>query len=285
MRHFVAPSEEHYQVALTLRAESHSVTTETVAAQTYVTPVIHSSEATVRWRATRRVLSAEKDGSAEIEEMVEPLSGSCAESAPTSEKIDAALQASLREFCAFWSKRETLRYNENQRGLLHEAVVTPSTLAPLGEDPPQLLALWLRRAARPNVIFPVLSFEVGAKSKQSFHPAGNLLKNAQGTQTAEWLDSESDPPGATLHTVQQLVWNSSVPLSDPTSTAGQSPQVDESFFADSLTAVTPEDGSVRRANRTASRTAARRVDPVPGLPQPPDFSSKLTLSVTIERLP
>src|SRR6516162_7226177 len=99
MRHFVAPSEEHYQVALTLRAESHSVTTETVAAQTYVTPVIHSSEATVRWRATRRVLSAEKDGSAEIEEMVEPLSGSCAESAPTSEKIDAALQASLREFC------------------------------------------------------------------------------------------------------------------------------------------------------------------------------------------
>jgi len=284
MRHFVAPSEEHYQLALTLKAESHSVTTETVAAQTYVTPVIHSAEASVRWRVTRRILSAEKDGSAEIEEMVGPLSGSCAEAAQPGEKIDE-LQASLKEFCAFWSKRVTVRYNENQRGLLHETVVTPSTLAPLGEGPPQLLALWLRRAARPNVIFPELSFEVGAKSKQSFHPAGNVLKNAQGTQTAEWLDSESDPPGATLHTVQQLVWNSSIPLSDPTSTAGQSPQVDESFFADSLTAVTLEDGSVRRASRTASRTAARRVDPVPGLPQPPDFSSKLTLSVTIERLP
>jgi len=45
------------------------------------------------------------------------------------------------------------------------------------------------------------------------------------------------------------------------------------------------DGGVLQASRTASRTTTRKVGAVPGLPQAPDFSSKLAISVTIERLP
>jgi len=284
-RHFAAASEEHYQVQLTLRVESHAVTTDTVAAQTYVTPAIHAVEATIRWRANRRISSVQKDGSAEIEETVAPLGESCAESPALTEKIDVALLSSLRDFCEFWSKRETLPYSETQRGLLREVAATPTALAQLGEASPQLLALWLRRAVRPCVIFPDLNFEIGAKSQQPLQPSGGSMRNARGFESAEWLDAQSDPPGATLHTVQQLAWISAALAADSKASAGQSPQKYESFFADSLTTVALEDGSVLHASRTASRITARHMDPVPGLPQPPDFSSKLTLSVTIERLP
>ena len=173
-RNFAAASEERYQVQLTLRAESHVVTTDTVAAQTYVTPAIHAAEATIRWRANRHIISVQKDGSAEIEETVAPLGESCAESPPPTEKIDVALLSSLRDFCEFWSKRETLPYSETQRGLLHEVAATPAALAQLGEASPQLLALWLRRAVRPCVIFPELNFEIGAKSQQSLQPSGGF---------------------------------------------------------------------------------------------------------------
>jgi hypothetical protein len=89
-----------------------------------------------------------------------------------------------------------------------------------------------------------------------------------------------------LHVVQQLSWNSSPPPQTPPSPIGaSSPQPIETFFADSLTTLSLLDGSVLHASRTASRTTSLPVNAVPGLPQPPDFSSKVTLSITIERLP
>ena len=101
----------------------------------------------------------------------------------------------------------------------------------------------------------------------------------------EWLDAQGETPAAMLHVVQQLLW-SSAGLATPGTEKTLSPaQKEEAFFADSLSTLSLQDGSLLRANRSASRTTTRHVDPVPGLPQPPDFSSKLTLTVTIERLP
>jgi hypothetical protein len=148
------------------------------------------------------------------------------------------------------------------------------------------LSLWLKRAVRPSVILPQLPFAVGATSQQSFQPASSLLKNAQGSETTEWLDSQNEVPAATLHVVQQLLWSatSAPAISGAGKTRSLTPK-DETFFADSLSTLSLQDGSLLHANRSASRTTARRVDRVPGLPQSPDFSSKLTLTVTIERLP
>src|ERR1700740_3463279 len=107
-RHFVASAEERYRVTLSLRAESHSVTTETVAAQTYVTPVVHAAEVSLHWRADRRILSVQ-DAAAVIEETLVPASQRC-EEAPPSEKTDAELQSSLKTFCTAWLKAEIIRY-------------------------------------------------------------------------------------------------------------------------------------------------------------------------------
>jgi hypothetical protein len=284
-RHFVASTEERYQVTLSLRAESHSVTTETVAAQTYVTPVVHAAEVSLHWRADRRILSVQ-DAAAVIEETLVPASQQCEET-PPSEKTDAELQSSLKTFCTTWLKAEIIRYTENNRGVLRETTASPSenALPPLAETSPPLLSLWLKRAVRPNVMFPQLPFEIGATSQQSFQPASNLLRNARGSENIEWLDAQGEAPGATLHVVQQLLWNTTPPAAAVQVESRDQIQKDESFFADSLSTVSLQDGSLLRANRSASRAASRHVDPVPGLPQPPEFSSKITVTVTIERLP
>jgi hypothetical protein len=284
-RHFVTSSEERYQLMLSLKAESHSVTTETVAAQTYVTPVVHAAEVSLHWRAERKILAVQDDGSATIEETLVPASQQCEDALP-SEKTDAALQSSLKAFCTSWLKAGILRYTENKSGALRD--VSPSAsenaLPPLAETAPPLLSLWLKRAVRPNAIFPQLPFEIGATSQQSFQPASKLLKNARGSETAEWLDAEGETPAAMLHVVQQLVWSAARPAAQVESRESQT-QKDESFFADSISTVSLLDGSLLQANRSASRTTSRHLDPVPGLPRPPEFSSKLTLTITIERLP
>jgi len=286
-RHLVASVEERYQVTLVLRAESHSVTAETVAAQTYVTPVVHAAEVSLHWHADRRILSVQDDGSAAIEETLVPASQQC-EQAPPSEKTDTALQLSLKAFCASWLKAEIIRYTENKSGALRDVGPSASenALPPLAETSPPLLSLWMKRAVRPNAILPQLPFEIGATSQQSFQPASNLLKNARGSETTEWLDAQGETPAATLHVVQQLLWNATpAAVAVRVESREAQTQKDESFFADSLSTVSLQDGSLLRANRSASRTTSRHVDPVPGLSQPPEFSSKLTVTVTIERLP
>ena len=283
-RHFVAATEEHYQVTLNIKAESHSVTTETIAAQTYVTPVIKAAEITMRWSAIRRVVAVDSDGTAQIEQTNAPVGQQCETTSQSPSQADAKLQASLKAFCLAWARNETMRYSENANGKLIDN--KSAALPPLDEDNPQLLSLWLLHAIRPSVIFPALKFEIGKKVQQSFQPVSSLLKNAHGSQTTEWLDAEGELPATTLHVVQQLSWAADHDAPGAKRDSGAASLAkDEAFFADSLTTLSLQDGSVLRASRTASRTTSRHVEPVPGLPQPPDFSSKLTLSVNIERLP
>jgi hypothetical protein len=281
-RLFTRDAEERYQVTVGLRAETHSVTTEAVAASTYVTPVVHVAEGTLRWRSVKRVLAIRADGSVDTEEAVTPLAERCEGPAQPAETSDARLQASLDAACSAILKTGVLRSVEDRRGLLRESA--PSPRFGLGEAAPELLALWLRRAVRPSVIFPALPFEAGAKVERPLHPTGEWLKNARGSESTEWLEAREETPSASLHVVQHLSWEGASEDS-PAGGAAFVPARQEEFFADSLTTVSLLDGSVLRASRSASRTTSHKMEPVPGLAGTPDFSSRLTVSVKMERLP
>src|SRR5258705_2764869 len=193
-RHFVASVEERYQVTLNVKAESHSVTTETVAAQTYVTPLLHTAELNLRWRAVRSILAVNDDGSAAIQETLTPARQQCEEVPQHPDKTDPALQLSLKKFCTLWLRMEIIGYTESDRGVLKAASASEDALPPLAETAPQLLSLWLKRAVRPSVILPQLHFEIGATSRRSFHPSANILKNARGSESAEWNDAQGETP-------------------------------------------------------------------------------------------
>jgi len=90
-----------------------------------------------------------------------------------------------------------------------------------------------------------------------------------------------------LHVVQHLAWKSSADSAgiEATKASVSRPPRAETFFADSLTTLSLLDGAVLRASRSATRTEAHEVEPVSGLLDRPDFSSKLTVTVTLERVP
>ena len=285
-RRFTAGAEERYRVSLQIKAQSHSVTIETVEARTYVTPRLATAEVRLSWKVSRKITLVQPDGVAHIEEHFELEGRPSQGPAPQSVSTDQALQKSLQEFCSNLWKSSSISYTESPLGAVKEsdAVAFPS----LGESAPVLLALWLRRAIRPSVILPTLPFEVGASARNSLQPMNAAMSDAHGSETTAWLDAPGETPAASLHVVQQLAWKSpnvvvSGAVSAQESAARRSHAA--AFFADSLTTISLLDGGVLRANRTASRTDTHDVEPVPGLPDPPDFSSKLTISVAIERIP
>jgi hypothetical protein len=281
-RHFVAALEEHYLVKFELKADSRSVSAETIAAQTYVTPVIHSAAVTATWQARRKIGSVNPDGTAIVDEEIVPSEPLCVERSPDGGSAAGGLAQALADFCRYWNGRNAFRYRESPQGLLQQLSPAGNPLPPLGEAAPPLLALWMNRAVRPSAILNDLNFAVGATMQRAFQPAS--LKDARGSEFTEWLAAPDERPAATLHVLQQLSWNRpSVGAGEPGQTEPQT--VDESFFADSLTTLALADGSVLHASRTASRSTSRRLEKVPGLPETPEFSSKLTIVVTIERLP
>jgi len=281
-RHFVTGTEERYQVTLEIKSESHSVMSETRADKTYVSPRDLSAAARLRCIVWRKILSVEPSGSAQIEEKVTPAGPSCAEAVSRGSATDPAMRNALVDFCVEWSKGSTIRYSESPFGLQTDA--TSLAIVPLGESAPALLAPWLRRASRASVILPDLPLAIGASRQNALQPSNVQLQNAHGSETTQWLEAQGDTPAATLHVVQQLSWKSSPDAAKSGQSHARTAR-DEIFFADSLTTLSLVDSSVLRASRTASRTTTHPIDPVPGLPNPPDFSSKLTLTVAIERQP
>ena len=100
----------------------------------------------------------------------------------------------------------------------------------------------------------------------------------------EWLEASSDPPAVTLHVSQNLSWTDP-PLKKNASTITEKPNQRQLFYADSLNTISLLDGSLLKASRSATRETKEVLDPVPGLPDAPTFGSKLTVTVTMLRLP
>src|SRR5215468_9630668 len=67
-RTFVASAEEHYQVTVIIRVETHGISTEKIGEKTYATPFTHEANGQLSWRSTRKVSSLTPDGTAAITE-------------------------------------------------------------------------------------------------------------------------------------------------------------------------------------------------------------------------
>lgn len=279
-RVFHAPADERFNVVIIFKAEARSVSTQTVAAQTYVTPVLHIAEARLQWTAGRSIKPGLSDGAAEIHEVLTPVGNGCARGKANIEG-DSSLQASLERSCATLLSALAVNYIEDRRGLLKES--GGAVLPELGENNPPLLALWLRRAIRPDAVFPDLPVQAGARNQQTLRPA--TLKNSEGSESTEWLEAQEDSPALSLHVVQELRWD--VPAKSSFNAVQQDRRglERETFFADSVSTISLIDGSLLRALRSATRTSSRVLGAIEGLPEPPEFSSKLSVSVAIERLP
>lgn len=275
-RTFLAGTVESYRTHVVLRVDVREVATQTIGEKTYAKPSAHSAETAVEWISTRRISSVSPEGVAQVEETLSPSSGQCGRQSDADAE-SRKLQASLNEACSRLDTTQTLHYEERADGLIRGL---PADSAPsLGEDAPPLLTLWLRRSLRPSVIFPALPLHPGARSQRPIATPSGMM----GSETTEWVDSGGDSP-AVLHVLQELSWPEPAIKSKFSNVGDGQPAGKTTFFTDSSTSVSLLDGSISSSTRTASRETKRMLNPVEGLPQAPEFSSKLTIVITIRRI-
>ncbi len=278
-RTFVAGTQERYQVNVAIRVETHGVSTEKVGDKAYTDFYTHEATGEVSWRSTRKIASVNPDGTAAVEELLDHFVANC-DKDPTSKSFNATLQKSVQVTCAGWQMTTAINYEEENNGLLRGL---PAPMPAVDSDS-SLLSLWIRRAFRPSVVLSKTPIEFGTRSE---HRVGNPSSNEnqpKGDESSEWLESQSENPSAIWHVSQSLRWidlpNQKVP-----NMPGGKPQMRQLFYADSLNTISLLDGSLLKASRSATRETTELLDPVHGLADPPTFGSKLTITVTILRLP
>src|SRR5690349_19905908 len=110
-----------------------------------------------------------------------------------------------------------------------------SHLPELGETNPQLLALWLRRAIRPDTVLPDLPVQAGARKQQAFRPAP--LQNRLRSKSSERIEAQGDTPALSLHVAQPRQCDLPAQLSSRAIHQDLQGLESETFFTDSLSTV------------------------------------------------
>src|SRR5215831_2337803 len=279
-RTFAKGSAERYQVTVTIRVETHGISTEKIGEKTYATPFTHEADGQLSWRAARRMTSIKEDGSAVIRETLDQLQANCGKDA-NSEHYDSALQESVENTCADWQNPSQMNYEEEKFGLIRGLPVLTNQLTNAGSP---LLMLWIRRAFRPSVVLPKTPIRFGARTEHKIFNQADGAGSPKGQESTEWLEGASDAPSATLHVSQDLKWTDPPQKSSRSDVDGTSAR-QQLFYADSLSTISLLDGSLLKASRSATKETKEVLDPTPGLPDTPSFGSKLTITVTMLRLP
>jgi hypothetical protein len=278
-RTFTSGAMERYQVSVAVHAETHGVSTEKIGEKTYVKPFAHEAAGLVSWRTVRQVGAVKEDGRADIEENLEQFASTC-DQPVKSAAADVELQKSVQELCSRWQNLLKMSYQEEKYGLIHGLPEAASQLA--GPDSP-FLSLWLRRAFRPSVILPKESIRFGTPVE---HMTGGAVSSGKpsGTETIEWTEGGSEPPAVILHVTQSLSWFGRTAAKQENDSV-QLPPEKATFYADSLSMISLLDGSLLSASRSATYETREVLDAVPGLPEAPEFGSRLTITVAMRRLP
>ncbi len=279
-RTFTSGSVENYQVTVAIRAETHGVSTEQIGEKTYVKPFAREAEGHVSWRTIRQAITVKEDGSVTIGENLEQFNSGCDQTVKST-VADAELQKSVRELCDRWQNLLKMEYEEEKDGLIRGLPEAASHLA--GPDSP-FFSLWLRRAFRPSVILPKEPMRFGTAVEHKIGDAAVSSGKPSGTETIEWAEGGSEPPAVVLHVAQSLSWLER-PSIRQEKNSGQIPPEKATFYADSLNTISLLDGSLLNASRSASYETKQVLEAVPGLPDAPEFGSKLTITVTMQRLP
>ena len=279
-RSFLAGSEEHFQVTATVRIETYGVSTEKIGEKTYVKPFSHEAAGQLSWRSLRKINSVAPDGAAAIDESLDQFHANCPQPVDGA-AADQALQNSVQELCARWQNLSRMTYQEESRGQFRGLPDAENQLVGPGSP---FISLWLRHALRPSVVLPKQPIRFGLPA--SYSTSSNSPENGKpsGSETIEWMEGRSDPPSVILHVTQNLSWkeesrNGTAP------SKSLSPPAKITFYADALNTLSLLDASVLNASRSASYETRQILDPVPGLPDAPEFGSKLTITVAILRLP
>ena len=281
-RQFRTSDVRRYRIELSVTTEIEGQRVEQIGAKAYATPFSFASSEKLTWSVTRRVGGVSADGSAEIEETLDGFSPIELPAPDAKEKTDAALKLALAE----WSRggARTLRYRETRLGKIGGIAPYPYP-APVFDQSPAVLTLWLRHALRPVTALPnhLERLERWNEPRAVELPPWT---NVTGNETGAWLPGPNAQIGIVrfdvLHVVQYL--SGAVPAAEANAPAGAA-----RFHAESLSTLVGAGnadpygglGALMQATRSATREVTRTLDAVPGLPGRPRFRATISIQVQI----
>jgi hypothetical protein len=278
LRTFKAGDVQRYRVELTVRTSADGQRARQVGSKTYAEKFSESSSGAITWHATRRVLSVQPDGSAEIEETLDEFSAQEAEG-----RLQQELHAALRE----WSQGQplTLRYREARNGQIAGLAAQGGPV--LDQDPP-VLTLWLRRALRPSAALPARAPRAGDKWNEARRVQLPPWNNLMGSEEFAWLEASSPPASGArllnLHSVQQI--SSPVPVQ-----AEEGPHWLGRFHGESVSTLVHAGaplyggyGSLHSAVRSGTRETTHVGERIPTLADLPVFRARTAAEVRIQVL-
>lgn len=285
---FTRGAEQRYQLELTLRSEVSGIRAIVGGGKAYTEPFTRLAEERLSWETSRRVLSVTSDGSAEIEEVLHNIhldSPIETRGDEETQHLREALHADLLRWTAAGAR--TLRYTETQRGKLF---APPADAAPLVDQSPPVLSLWLIWALRPTVSLPEKPVHFGERWQEPRIARLEPWRNVSGTESGEWLPGPGQELSivqrAQLHVVQQMEGEI------PPKKRDEGPPGKVRFHAESLATVAVSGsaplfggrGSLEAATRSASTETIHSFERVPGQQGPLQFVGRITAQVRITKL-
>jgi hypothetical protein len=281
-RTFAAGATCQYRVRLVVRTEVEGQRPVKIGVQTYAEPFSRAAEAQLEWQATRRVVSLNADGTANIEETLSQFSSVQAtptpeEDDPEAQKLADALGEALRRWVGSGNAGagpRILSYVESRAGGL--SALRPDAVPFLDEAPPLLLTPWLLRALRPAATLPAQPIRFDQRWQEPRAVELQNWRNAQGVESGEWLPALESPESAVrLHVVQQIAGGVAAGPDKP-----QEGTAEGRFHGESLVTLSLMDAHVMTATRSAVREITWTL-PAPGLPEAPRFRGRMTVQVEI----
>jgi len=298
-RSFSASEERRFRIHLTVRSELEGPETVNIGAVTYVKTVQIFAEARLAWTVTESLIALDDSSTAKMREQQEAFSPLLIVRDPdTVDVVADRLAEALRQTLSKWAAGRTVDFRVARDG---SATGMPADAAPqLDERPPLLLTPWLVHALRPAAALPHRPVRVGDVWQEPRTVAVAGWTDVHAGETGEWLEAAMPEERAALrlHVTQEISGRVSEAAPATAPRAGESPahsagtaeqhpkaalgERTERFFAESLSTIALEDGSVLSASRSARKEIVQVLAPVPGMVEPPRFRATLSVQVEIE---
>ncbi len=287
VRAFMAGDVQHYRVTLTVRSEVDGHRPVRVGLQTLAEPFNDTAEASLSWKVTRTVMTVEEDSSAQVEESLYSFSPPAA----SSPQVGSGPARALTDALTAWAGQATspLRYREAPTGQLQGL---GAEAAPVLDEGPPVLTLWLRRALRPTASLPSHPPREGEHWTEPRAVHLPPWSNVQGSETGAWLAGPRPELSVVklinLHVTQQI--SGDAPASTAESESALGPGQGR-FHAESLNTLVHLGaplyggyGALYAATRSASREVTRAIEGVHGFSEPPVFRARVSVTVRIENV-
>lgn len=280
LRNFQKNKITTFRTTLRIRTEIEGQRPSSFGVKTFLQPVSAWLEQNISWQSSRKIISINPNGSAEIEEQLSNFVSTTTASDENKNEETKKLAADAESDLAKWTIAKTLRYRESTSGQI--SGITADSVPPVDESAPRVLTAWLLRALRPTTALPARPLNFGEHWQEPRAVQLAEWTSTTASEAGEWL---APPPGTRqrgeptvkLQTTQEITGKviSGAEKSAEGNAAAH-------FHAESLSTLALDDLRLMSTSRSATRDILWTLAPVEGLEKPPQYRGRLFVEISIQ---